>query len=103
MLAYRLRGPHFSPGAVVLLTWVMAGCGLVFHGTRQNIALTSEPSGARVTFRDQEATTPSTIFVKRRFIGTAVLRADMPEHYSACQVVDCGTPTWIKVLDSLPA
>ena len=95
-------GRHLLPGAVVALLWV-TGCGLVFHGTRQNILLTSEPPGARVTFREQEATTPSTITVNRRFIGNAVLKAELSEHYSACQIVDCGTPTWIKVLDSLPA
>jgi len=79
------------------------GCGLVFQGFTQDVDLITHPPGAHVTFRSREATTPATLAVSRRFFGYATLRAEKEGHYSGCQIVSCATPTWIKVLDSLPA
>src|SRR6266850_845598 len=89
--------------ALPLLASLSAGCGLVFQGTTQQILLSTQPPGAHVHFRSQDVTSPATVTVRRRFFGEAVLKADAPHYYPACQVVDCGTPKWIKVLDSLPA
>jgi len=48
------------------LVFLIAGCATIIHGTRQNIAVSSVPSGARVIVKGVHmATTPAVIELKR--------------------------------------
>jgi hypothetical protein len=104
MLAWLLPRPaRLLVCGLTLMAWLSGGCGLVFQGTTQELLLSTQPPGARVHFQSQDVTSPATITVRRRFRDEAVLKAEADRYYPACQVVDCGAPKWIKVLDSIPA
>jgi len=99
---------HLSRGsastwAVLCFALMVNGCGLVFQGTRQNLALITEPAGADAVFRRTKAVTPATASVSRRSLGYFVYRASKDGYHPACKVIECGTPRWVKVLDSIPA
>ncbi len=67
------NNPFFHGVAVILLTISLSGCAIVFSGTRQKVAFTSVPSGAKVQVNGiDRATTPATIKLKRKYSGPTV-------------------------------
>ena len=57
--------------AVVLIAALLAGCASIIHGSRQDIRVTSNPSGAvvRVNLNNTATTTPGVLNLNRKEIG----------------------------------
>ena len=58
---------------ILVLSFFVQGCGTLIHGTRQNIAINSSPSGAKVAVGKLNVRTPATISLARHrnYIVTA--------------------------------
>jgi hypothetical protein len=81
---------------------MLAGCGVVYQGTTQQLTVTSEPAGAEFAFSNQTGTTPSTLTLARRRLDWTVYRVAQAGYQPACAIVYCGTPRWIRIADSIP-
>ena len=57
--------------AVFLVTALLTGCASIIHGSRQDIRVVSNPSGAiaRVNLNNQATTTPGILTLNRKEIG----------------------------------
>ena len=57
--------------AVALIAALLAGCASIIHGSRQDVRVTSVPSGAvvRVNLNNQATTTPGVLTLNRKEIG----------------------------------
>ena len=51
---------------ILVLTFFLQGCGTLIHGTRQNITINSNPSGAKVAIGRLKVRTPATVSLARR-------------------------------------
>lgn len=87
---------------LMLLLLALNGCGLISQGFHQNLTLRTNPEGAHVTFRGLDAEAPAAVSVRRRSLGYFVYRAEKEGFQPACQVINCATPRWLKVVDSIP-
>ncbi len=57
--------------AVLLIAALLTGCASIIHGSRQDVRVTSVPSGAvvRVNLNNQATTTPGVLTLNRKEIG----------------------------------
>jgi uncharacterized protein YceK len=57
--------------ATLLVAALLAGCASIIHGSRQDVRVTSVPSGAvvRVNLNNQATTTPGVLTLNRKEIG----------------------------------
>ncbi len=57
--------------AILLVAALLAGCASIIHGSRQDVRVTSVPSGAvvRVNLNNQATTTPGVLTLNRKEIG----------------------------------
>jgi len=57
--------------SVLLIAALTAGCASIIHGSRQDVRVTSVPSGAvvRVNLNNQATTTPGVLTLNRKEIG----------------------------------
>ena len=60
--------------SAVMIGVLTAGCASIIHGSRQDIRVTSNPSGAvvRVNLNNQATTTPGIVTLNRKEIGYAL-------------------------------
>ena len=62
-----LKGTDVKVLLLLLALATLAACGMITHGTSQNIACTTSPAGARVRATDgTECTTPCALTLKRK-------------------------------------
>ncbi len=61
----------YSVVSVLLISALTAGCASIIHGSRQDIRVTSNPSGAvvRVNLNNQATTTPGMLTLNRKEIA----------------------------------
>jgi hypothetical protein len=93
-------------GSVAVL---LSGCGLVYQGRTQTVRLSTQPEGATISFdagpdapqASRDTVSPATLTLSRRVRGDAVFRATKEGYQPACRIIDCGTPGWIKIWNSL--
>ena len=91
-----------SVAACVALVATGGGCGTVFYGRTQTIALRSSPSGARASLGDRQTTTPDEVkLLRNQPGGWAVFRAEAPGYEPACMVVRGRYRTAFLVMDGL--
>lgn len=62
----RYGTPGRKYGLIFVFLLSATGCASVFHGTKQRIAVFSEPAGATASVGDQRITTPGTLVLPRR-------------------------------------
>lgn len=75
----------FQFGLLLLVTTVILGCAAIIHGSKQDIAVSSSPTGARVLVMGAErATTPGVIELRRK--DTNIVLRFEKEGYEAVEV-----------------
>ena len=66
-------------GAVILLSFIVVGCGTIMHGSTQGIGFTSSPSGASVTVDNHDyGITPTVVTLGRK--NTHIVKIDLPTY-----------------------
>lgn len=79
-----------------------SGCGTVFYGRTQKIALNSSPTGAVASLANVETTTPGEVRLARNQPGGwAILRAASPGYQPACMAVPGRFHAAFLVMDGL--
>src|SRR5262245_39962098 len=75
---------------------LLLGCGVIIHGTRQTVAVSSQPPGARVTV-DGEAggVTPMSVKLRRKNVHT--LKIELEGYVPAEITVSHHLVTWALV------
>jgi hypothetical protein len=75
-------------GLLVSSLLAVEGCGAIFLGKTQQIALRTTPPGAIASLTGEQTTTPGSVTIRRNQPrGWAVLRAEHPGYRPACQLV----------------
>jgi uncharacterized protein YceK len=79
-------------GGTALL--VMAGCATIIHGTRQDVGISSTPTGASVTIDNlQSGTTP--VFSKLRRKENHVVRVSLPGYQPMDLTLTSSVSGWV--------
>lgn len=74
--------------------FAMAGCATVIHGTRQDVGISSTPTGASITIDNlQSGTTP--IFAKLRRKENHVVRITLPGYQSMDLTLTSSVSGWV--------
>jgi len=79
-------------GGIVLL--LMTGCATIIHGTRQDVGISSTPTGASVTIDNlQSGTTP--VFSKLRRKDNHVVRISLPGYQPMDLTLTSSVSGWV--------